>query len=202
MEAAMTEIEYYFWINSDWAYLGADRLEALAQRYRATINYMPVDLPYIYSKTGGVLLSRRAAERQAYRIVELERWCRELGIAVNPTPKYMCPSGDFASRVVIAAKWRGEPLLALTKALFRAEWELERDISDEKTIMEIADAAGYDSAAIIAASFDPAIERQYRADTERAIQKGVFGSPSYVVDGELFWGQDRLDFLERKLAAM
>ena len=85
----MKTIDYYFWMNSDWAYLGADRLEALAARHQARIRYLPVDLPDVYARTGGVLLGQRAPERQAYRVTELARWCRKLGIHVNPTPAYM-----------------------------------------------------------------------------------------------------------------
>lgn len=131
----MKQIEYYFWINSDWAYLGADRLEQIAQRHGATILYRPVDLPHVYSRTGGVVLEKRAKERQAYRIAELKRWCR----------------------------------------------------MDGKRLLERAK--------------EPAIVAKYREYTEQAIAAGVFGSPSYVYRGELFWGQDRLDFLEEALAA-
>src|ERR1700761_5924292 len=117
----MKRIDYYFWINSDWAFLGADRLEMIAAKHRAELNYMPVDLPQVYARTGVILLSKRAPERQRYRIAELARFCRQLDIHVNPLPRYMCPNGDLASRVVIAAKHRQLSLLTLTKALFRAE---------------------------------------------------------------------------------
>lgn len=107
----MKTIDYYFWLNSDWAYLGADRLEALAARQQARIRYLPVDLPEVYARTGGVLLGQRAPERQAYRVTELARWCRKLGIHVNATPAHMCPDAGLASRLVIAAdaaacRWR------------------------------------------------------------------------------------------------
>ncbi|BBU30328.1 2-hydroxychromene-2-carboxylate isomerase [Burkholderia sp. THE68] len=196
----MRRIEYYFWINSDWAYLGADRLEAMARKHGANVDYMPVDLPHVYSRTGGILLSKRAPERQQYRIIELKRFCKNLGIHVNPMPKYMCPNGDLASKVVIAAKHRGLSLQDLTKAIFKAEWQDEKDISDAATLMEIVSAAGFDADALFSAAGDSSIEEEYRRYTEQAIAAGAFGSPSYVYNGELFWGQDRLSFLEDALS--
>ena len=102
-----SHLDYYFWLNSDWAYLGADRLEALARRQNVAIRYKPVDLPDVYARTGGVLLGQRSRERQDYRVAELRRWCRKLGIPVNPHPAHMCPNADQASRLVIAADLQG-----------------------------------------------------------------------------------------------
>ena len=195
----MKHIDYYFWINSDWAFLGADWLEAIAARHDAQLNYLPVDLPYVYSRTGGILLSRRAPERQQYRITELKRFCAKLGIHINALPRYMCPNGDFASRVVIAAKHRNLPLLVLTKAIFKAQWQDEQDISDVDTLLQIVSDTGFEAKALFAEAEATAIEDEYRRNTEQAIAAGVFGSPSYVYRGELFWGQDRLDFLDEAL---
>jgi 2-hydroxychromene-2-carboxylate isomerase len=196
----MKKIDYYFWINSDWAYLGADRLESIAAKHGAELNYMPVDLPAVYSRTGGILLSKRAPERQNYRIVELKRFSEQLGIHVNPTPRYMCPNGDLASRLVIAAKRRGIPLLALTKAIFKAEWQDEQDISDAKTLVAVLDAAGFDAKGLFVEADHPSVQDEYLRYAEDAISAGCFGSPSYVYNGELFWGQDRLAMLDETLA--
>ena len=197
----MKRIDYYYWINSDWAYLGHDRLLEIASRHGAVIDYLPVDLPHVYSRTGGMLLGQRAPERQAYRVAELGRWCARLGIHVNPAPQFMCPNGDQASCLVIAAKRAGHDPGPLSKALLRAEWVEEQDIADPRTLLAVAGACGLDAARLLeaAGSFD--IQQEYRGNTDRAIRAGVFGSPSYMVGGELFWGQDRLDFLEEKLAA-
>ena len=135
-----SHLDYYFWLNSDWAYLGADRLEALARRQNVAIHYKPVDLPDVYARTGGVLLGQRSRERQDYRVAELRRWCRKLGIPVNPHPAHMCPNADQASRLVIAADLQGLPVAALYKAILHAEWCEDRDISSEPTLREIAAA--------------------------------------------------------------
>ncbi|MEJ5022881.1 DsbA family protein [Ochrobactrum vermis] len=126
----MTAIDYYFWLNSDWAYLGADRLVKIASDHGVRINWMPVDLPDVYRRTGGVLLSERAPERQAYRVVELRRWCRRLGLEVNPSPRYMCPDADLASHIFIAANRMGLCVHPIHQAILRAEWCEDRDISD------------------------------------------------------------------------
>lgn len=197
----MKTIDYYFWMNSDWAYLGADRLEALARRQGAAIRYLPVDLPEVYARTGGILLGQRSPERQAYRVAELARWCRKLGIHVNPQPAHMCPDAGLASRIVIAAGQAGLPVAALYKAILKAEWCDERDISDEATLRAILREQGLDDVALLAAAARPDAEAAYRGNTDAAVAAGVFGSPAYVYRGELFWGQDRLDFLERRLLA-
>ncbi|WP_424625275.1 2-hydroxychromene-2-carboxylate isomerase [Achromobacter marplatensis] len=197
----MKTIDYYFWMNSDWAYLGADRLEALASRQQAAIRYLPVDLPDVYARTGGVLLGQRSPERQAYRVAELARWCAKLGIHVNPQPAHMCPDASLASRIVIAADRAGMPVLVLYKAILKAEWVDDQDISDPAVLRGVMEKLGLAAASLLAAADAPDIEATYRRNTDEAVQAGVFGSPSYVYRGEVFWGQDRLEMLEEAIAA-
>lgn len=197
----MKTIDYYFWMNSDWAYLGADRLEALAVRQQAAIRYLPVDLPDVYSRTGGVLLGQRSPERQAYRVAELARWCAKLGIHVNPQPAHMCPDAGLASRIVIAADRAGTPVLALYKAILKAEWVDEQDISDPAVLRGVLERLGLPADRLLAAAEDAGVDAAYRRNTDDAVKAGVFGSPSYVFRGEVFWGQDRLDMLEEAIAA-
>jgi len=192
----MTQIDYYFWMNSDWAYLGADRLDGIARKHGIRIRYMPVDLPDVYARTGGQLLGKRSPERQAYRVTELKRWCKALGIHVNPTPKYMCPNADAASRIVIAADRKGLAVTPLYKAILHAEWCEDRDISDIAELRAIVSALGHDADDLLAVAQAPEIETLYRRYTDDAVKAGVFGSPSYVFNGELFWGQDRLAMLD------
>jgi 2-hydroxychromene-2-carboxylate isomerase len=194
----MKKIDYFFWINSDWAYLGHDRLEALTAKHQVRLDYKPVDLPYVYNQTGGVLLSKRAPERQRYRIQELKRWTERLGIHVNSQPRYMCPNGDFASCVVIAALRRGDGSHGqLTKAILHAEWVLDQDISNPDVLARILEDLNLDVDGLMSVAQSAEVRAEYERNTLEAIQAGVFGSPSYVYDGEVFWGQDRLDFLEQ-----
>jgi 2-hydroxychromene-2-carboxylate isomerase len=175
-------IDYYFWMNSDWAYLGADRLEDVAARHGVSIRYLPVDLPAVYARTGGVILPKRAPERQAY-----------------PTPRFMCPDAGLASRVVIAADAAGVHVAPLYKAILAAEWCDEQDISDASTLRAILLSQGLDADTLLRLAETTAVQAAYVRNTDAAVAAGVFGSPSYVLDGELFWGQDRLDFLELAL---
>jgi len=193
-------IDCYLWMNSDWAYLGADRLDALARRHGATVRYMPVDLPAVYARTGGILLPLRATERQQYRVAELRRWCQRLSIHVTPSPKFMCPDATLASRIVIAAGTGGPEVVALYKAILHAEWCEERDISNPQTLADIVTACGLDAQALMHRARTEEVARTYGEFTDRAVAAGVFGSPSYVYRGEIFWGQDRLDFLEEAVA--
>ncbi|MCU5782419.1 2-hydroxychromene-2-carboxylate isomerase [Alloalcanivorax xenomutans] len=189
-------IDYYFWMNSDWAYLGADRLEALAERWNIRVRYRPVDLPDVYSRTGGQQLSDRSPERQAYRVLELKRWCRKLGISINTQPAFMCPNADLASCIVIAADRQGLPVGALYKSILHAQWCQDRDISSERTLLDILRERGVDGDRLISLAKQDDIVDLYRRYTDEAVAAGVFGSPSYVFQGELFWGQDRLEMLE------
>lgn len=194
-------IDYYLWMNSDWAYLGADRLEALAARQGVEIRYKPVDLPDVYARTGGVLLGQRAPQRQAYRITELRRWCRKLGVHVNPQPAFMCPDADLASCIVIAVDRAGLPVASLYKAILHAQWCEDRDISSEATLRQILLQHDLDADAWLRQAGMAQVAAQYRRYTDEAVAAGVFGSPSYVYRGELFWGQDRLEMLEECIAA-
>lgn len=196
MAAINDGITYYFWAISDWAYFGGERLEALATRYKVPIDYRPVDLPKVYAHTGGILLHQRAQQRQDYRIAELKRWRERLDMPLNIEPKYFPVDQDPASRLIIAFKQAGLPLGPPTNAIMRAMWAEERDIADEQTLREIAAPHAPDIDALLLTSKMPSVQAEYERYTEEAPADGVFGSPFYIYNGDVFWGQDRLDFLE------
>jgi 2-hydroxychromene-2-carboxylate isomerase len=200
MAEANDTIVYYFWTISDWAYFGQQRLEALAQEYGVAIDYRPVNLPEVYARTGGILLGQRSKQRQDYRIAELERWKKRLGIPLNIEPKYFPVNQDASSRLIIAAKRAGLPLGQLTFAIMRGMWADELDISDETTLRKIAAPLVPDVDALLAASKAPEMQAEYQRYTNQAPADGVFGSPFYLYGGDILWGQDRLDFLEELLA--
>ena len=194
-------IDYFFATVSPWTYLGHDRFVALAQQHGAQIAVKPMNLGDIFPVSGGLPLSKRAPQRQAYRLVELKRWSQFLGKPINIAPRFFPVNGDFAAYWILAALETGTPqALALTGAVGRATWEQERDISDPATMAAIAGECGLDPAVLGARAKDPEIAARYGAMTQEAIARGVFGAPTYVYQDELFWGQDRLDFLARKLA--
>lgn len=192
-------IDYYFSVFSPWAYMGDQRLRAMAEKYGYTVRHHPQLSPVLFPATGGLALKDRAEPRKAYRMAELERWRKHLGIDINLTPKFFPVPEAPASKLILAALDHGHDVGELTHALGRATWQEERDISDPATLADIATACGFDGAALVEASTDAAYEQKLDDEAQAAIARGVFGYPTYALGDELFWGQDRLDFLERAL---
>jgi 2-hydroxychromene-2-carboxylate isomerase len=194
-------VDYYFSPQSPWTYLGHDRFVAIAQAAGARVAVRPVDLGKVFPATGGLPLAKRAPQRQAYRLVELRRFAEHLALPLNLQPKFFPVAGDPAARLIIAVDMHqgSDAALALTGALLRAVWAEERDIADARELAALLAGLGLPVQRLTDAQA-PAVQARYDAETQRAMDAGVFGAPSYVVDGELFWGQDRLDFLQRRLA--
>lgn len=193
-------VDYYLTLISPWAYLGSVRFAAMIERHGATVCVKPVNFGEIFPRTGGLPLPERAPERQAYRLVELKRWSAYLGIPIKLQPAYFPADEQIAAQLVIAAGDLGGDPLALAHAFGRAVWQEERNIADRATCAAILKETGHDAARLLAAAGDPAMAGRRAALTEEAVARGVFGAPSYVYRDEIFWGQDRLDFLERALA--
>jgi len=192
-------IDYYFATISPWMFLGHDRFVKIARDAGASIAVKPVNFGEIFPASGGLPLAKRAPQRQAYRLVELKRWSDHLGIRMNIQPKYFPANGDLAACWILAAGEIGsDNALAMTGAVSKALWTQERDIADPDTLESLAQGIGLHARAL--ASRAPSMSDRYAALTKEAIDRGVFGAPSYVIDGEIFWGQDRLDFVARKLA--
>jgi len=194
--------EYYFAPQSPWAYLGHARLVGMARRYDARIELKPIDLAKVFSVSGGLPLPKRPPQRQAYRLVELQRWRDHLQLPLNLLPKFAPTSGDPAAGLIVAAKFAHgtDAALALTGRIMRAFWAEEQNIADADTLIALANLAGHDGAALWKSSQTATVQNEYEQYTGDAIAASVFGSPWYIVDGESFWGQDRLDFVERALA--
>jgi 2-hydroxychromene-2-carboxylate isomerase len=194
-------VDYYFATLSPFMYLGHERLVAIARRHGATIAVKPVDLGEIFTVSGGLPLSKRAPQRQAYRLTELERWSEYLGIPLNRQPRFFPVNGVRAAYWILAANERDPAqALELTGAVGEAIWREERDVSDEATLTALARGLGLDAPALAERAASAETAARYKALTEEAIERAVFGSPTYIYRDELFWGQDRLDFLDRALA--
>lgn len=193
--------EYYFAPQSPWAYLGHARLVALAKQYDAQIEIKPCDLGKIFNVSGGLPLAKRPPQRQAYRLIELKRWSEYLGLPLNLQPKFFPVPGDPAAKLIIATKLAHgtDAALALTGVVMHALWADEKNIADPDTLIALANAAGHDGNALLKSSDTASVQGEYDQFTSDAIAASVFGSPWITVDGEGFWGQDRLDFVERAL---
>ena len=194
-------IDYYHSLISPWSYLGGPRLGDIAAAAGATVNVKPIDLAQVFPVSGGLPLAKRADQRRAYRLAELARWRDHLGMPLNIEPRYFPATEGLAACMVIAAREAGADAAGLSNAILRAVWAEQRDIADRETLAAICAENGHDGAALTAAAETDAIAAIYAADTGEAIARGVFGAPTYVFEGELFWGQDRLDFLARALDA-
>lgn len=192
-----THVDYYFSLGSPWTYMGHARFETMAQKYGMDVAYRPADYGKIFPVSGGLPPAKRARQRQAYRMMELRRWRDHLGIKLNPEPKHFPVSSKFASQVVLSAIDKGDHPGKLIGAILAGVWAEERDVSDEATLRAIVAEQGLDADALMAAAAEPKAEAAFEAATQEAIDRNVFGAPTWILGDDLLWGQDRLDFLER-----
>ena len=194
-------VDYFLSPQSPWVYLGHERFAAMANAAGATVNVLPVDLGRVFPVSGGLPLNKRAPQRQAYRLVELKRFSEFLGLPMNVQPLYFPVSGDDAAKLIIAVDEAdgSEAALRIAGTIQRGVWAEQKNIADPAVLQSMLEATGL-AAKRLDESQSQAVHERYEADSQRAIDAGVFGAPAYMIEGELFWGQDRLDFVERRLA--
>jgi 2-hydroxychromene-2-carboxylate isomerase len=192
-------IDYVFSLISPWAYLGSARFHAMAKKHGVSINYRPVSLPAVFSETGGLPLAKRPPTRQAYRLMEMQRWRDHLGIPLLLKPKYFPVDVALADRCVVALCAMEADPQRYIEAAHAALWAEDRDLADEAVLAAVLTATGQDAALVLGVAKGNLVEAVYAAHGDWTIKHGVFGSPSYVLDGEIFWGQDRLHLLEEAL---
>lgn len=195
-------VDYYASLNSPWTHLGAARLEAVVARHKATLRIYPVDFGTIFPASGGLPLPKRSPQRQAYRLQELERWRAHLGVPIQLQPRFFPAAEKLPAGCVIAARQTlgDQPAIALAHRVLKALWEEERDTGDQDVLAALIEEIGLDAASLLALGAEERWAEQRVFGTQTALARGVFGAPSYVVGKEIFWGQDRLDFLDRRLA--
>ena len=194
-------VDYYFSPQSPWTYLGHQRFAEMAKAANATVRVLPVDLGgKVFPVSGGLPLNQRAPQRQAYRLVELKRFSEQLSLPLNLRPKFFPVAGDDASRLIVAVDRAdgSDAAMALGAAVFRSVWVDELNIADGQVLAALL-ASLQLPASRLEESRTATVQQRYEANTQQAIDAGVFGAPSYVIDGEIFWGQDRLDFVQRRL---
>lgn len=198
----MAHIDYYLGTISPWCYLAGNRLEEIAGKHGASITYKPVDLLQLFDRTGGTRPADRHPSRMEMRAQELTRWSDYLGLPFNLKPAHWPVNMAPSSYAVIAAQEAGGNVGGLVQGFLRAVWADERDISDDAVIREVLGAAGFDPALADKGLFIGA--ETYGRNLEQAVEAGAFGVPFYVIreSGQRFWGQDRLDFLDRQLASL
>ena len=196
----MKTIDYYFSPSSPWTYLGHQRFIGIAAKHNAEIRVLPVDLSKIFPGSGGLPLAQRAPQRQAYRLVELRRWANQLQLPLNLQPKFFPTPGHDAARLIILVQQQHgtAAALKLMHTIMHGLWAEDRDIGDAQTLVLMAQKWSLPGEKLVADL--SSADKTYAENTHQAMEAQVFGAPWYTYLGEPFWGQDRLDFLDRALA--
>lgn len=195
------QIDYYFTLLSPWTYLGHGAFVELARQHALTIRYRPTPLRSVFDETGGLPLPKRHPVRQRYRVLELQRWRDRRRLPLTLFPKYFPYDASLADRIVLAIVARGEDPAGFIGEVLADVWAREQDMSRPELVLAAAGRAGHDAAGLLESAGSEATGRTYQAAIADAVEAGVFGAPSYVLDGEIFWGQDRLDLLAEALAS-
>ena len=189
------QIDYYFSTQSPWAYIGHALFEDLAAAHQLKVNYKPVLLIEVFSETGGLPLAKRHPARQRYRMMELQRWRDKRSLKFNLKPQFFPADPRLADRVAIAAVIAGLNPEPFVRRAFAGLWEQELNLADPVIVTRLADEAGLPGEKIVARAVSDEISAAYEQNRQEAIASGVFGSPCWVLDGEVFWGQDRIELL-------
>jgi 2-hydroxychromene-2-carboxylate isomerase len=188
------QIDYYFSLQSPWAYIGHAAFQELAKSQSLIVKYKPVVLGELFAETGGLPLPKRHPVRQHYRLMELQRWREKRGLPFHLRPQHWPFSPKLADGVVIAAGAAGKNPAAFMSGAYKGIWEQQLDLADEATVQRLAEATALGVEIVTRAKSDE-VAAQYEQNRQDAIAAGAFGSPAWVLDGEVFWGQDRIELL-------
>lgn len=194
-------IDYYFSLVSPFAYLGHRAFLALAGKHEASVAFKPMTIPDVFKTSGALPLPQRPPSRQAYRLIELQRIADVRQLPLTLKPKHFPTDPSLANAATAAIVATGGDPDAFMFAVFQALWVHEQDISDEALVRSLLSANGHDASAMLAAAQSVAIQDQIAANTQAAIAAGAVGAPVYVLDGEPFWGQDRIEYLDHALTS-
>ncbi|CAN7271458.1 2-hydroxychromene-2-carboxylate isomerase [Bosea sp. LjRoot237] len=195
------QIDYYFTLLSPWTYLGHGAFMELARQHGLSVRYRPTPLRSVFEETGGLPLPKRHPVRQRYRVLELQRWRARRGLPLTLFPKFFPYDVSLADRIVLALVARGDDPAGFIGEVLADVWAREQDMSRPELILAAAERVGLDTAGLIEAAESDSTSQAYQTAIAEAVEAGVFGAPSYVLDSEIFWGQDRLDLLADALAS-
>ena len=197
----MTEIEYFYSAHSACAYLGSARLTELSRAANRRIAHRPMDLRKVVAVTGpGSTNGLTPARRAYFSGREIERWAEFRsapimdGFPVHHDKDMTLPNG-----MLIAGLLQGSNIGGLAHGMLEAHWRDDADLADGETLTRLGIAAGVDLKPLLDAALSAEVLAVYAANTEEAIERSVFGSPTYFVDDDMFYGQDHLEMAERAL---
>jgi 2-hydroxychromene-2-carboxylate isomerase len=199
----MITIEYFMSPGSPWSFLGHKRFIEIVNRFNVNVNMYPVNYGEIFPLSGGVPVSKRPIQRQSIRLQELKRWGDFLKISLNPEPKFFPSKSLLPSLIIIASQLKKtNQAFDLANNIMSALWVENLNIDDEDTLINILKKMDLDADEILNYAKTKECEDAMKSGTRLAIEKGVFGAPTYIVNDQIYWGQDRLDFVERHLSSL
>jgi len=194
-------IDFYFDFSSPYSFLASEQIEPLAARYGRTVTFRPVLLGIVFKASGGAPLTEQYGPKARYSVHDFERSARYAGIRYRHPSKFPIGAVGAARAVLWLQRHRPDKANEFVHAVFRAFFQDDRDISDAAVVAQIAQSIGIDGEALMQAAQAPEMKDELRQRVEEAVAFGVFGAPTIVVDGEVFWGNDRLPQIERWLAS-
>ena len=184
--------------GSPWTFLGHKKVNEIAKNNNCELDIMPVNYGEIFPVSGGLPVHKRPLQRQKYRLQELKRWSEFLKIKLNPEPKHFPSRSLLPSKVIISVKILNfENVNDIAYAIMEGLWIKELNIDDPKNLKKILTRFIKTADEVIDFSESKQVEKEMNEYTKEAIDLAVFGAPTYILDDQIYWGQDRLDFLER-----
>ena len=196
----MIKVDYFMSHGSPWTFLGHNRLNKIVKKFNVQLNMYPVNYGEIFPISGGLPVSKRPLQRQKIRLQELKRWAEFLNIDLIPEPKFFPSKSLLPSLLIIAAKIKKTNKdFELASSIMNALWVKELNVDEENTLKNIMDNLELDSEDLLSFAKSQECESIFKEYTKIAIEKNVFGAPTFIIDDQIYWGQDRLDFIERHL---
>ncbi|MGL4727221.1 MAG: 2-hydroxychromene-2-carboxylate isomerase [Bosea sp. (in: a-proteobacteria)] len=193
-------LDYFFTIASPWAYLGHELMRAITDKHGVRINYRPMPIRDVFDRTGSLPLPQRPPARQRYRLVELQRWREKRGLSLHLRPAHVPFDANLANCAALVLALKGHDPHHFAGLAFAGVFAEERNLGDAAVIAELLTQAGHDADSTLAAATSEAVKAAYAQNGDDAVAADVFGAPGYVLDGEVFWGQDRLELLDDALS--
>ncbi len=191
------KVDYYFSVASPFTYLAIERFLSLIKKYNIEVIEKPFDLVgTVFSNTGGLPVPKRHSSRQNYRLIEIDRIAKKFNVKINKHPKFFPPTDPhLPAKFALAACEKGDKL-KFSNMCLEYLWSLDKNISDYKVLKEICEKLNFKFEDIKSLALSNNIDDKYKKNSKDAIDQNVFGAPSYVFNNEIFWGQDRLEYLE------
>lgn len=199
----MIQLDYFMSHGSPWTFLGHKRLGEIIKKYKVKLNMLPVNYGEIFPISGGLPVSKRPIQRQKIRLQELKRWSKFLDINLIPQPTSFPSKTMLPSLLIIASQMmKTNKDFELAHNIMNALWVEDLDIDDENVLLSILNKMDFSSDEILSLAKSEECSNTMQIFTKIAIEKNVFGAPTFIIDDQIYWGQDRLNFVDRHLESL